>query len=327
MNMSHIGISSSKLKTLCAAAVISFAAAPSIAKVTQEQANRLGGPELTPIGAERAGNADGTIKPWTGGLTKLPPSYKPGNRLVDPYAGEKPLFSIDAKNYTQYEGKLSPGQIALLKRYPNSYRMNVYPSHRSARLPESENKLIKEWATKTDMVKGGNGLENFYSSVPFPIPGNGLEVIWNHITRYRTALGLERRYTQIPVQANGSFSPVLFEEESIFANRVPNNPHGNRLFVFLQKILAPARLEGDVLLVHENINQIKEPRAAWVYNAGQRRVRRAPNIAYDGPGTASDGLRTADDLDMFNGSPDRYDWSLLGKREMYIPYNSYKLRD
>jgi hypothetical protein len=54
-------------------------------------------------------------------------------------------------------------------------------------------------------------------------------------------------------------------------------------------------------------------------------VRLAPNVAYDNPGTASDGLRTNDDFFMFNGATDRYDWKLVGKREVYIPYNAYKL--
>jgi hypothetical protein len=177
------------------------------------------------------------------------------------------------------------------------------------------------------MAEGGNGLVNFKASVSFPIPSDAKEVIWNHITRYRTPLSIKRRYTQMPVQSNGNFAPILFDETVLYASRVPDNPYPNRLFTFLQRLLAPARLEGDVLLVHENINQILEPRSAWVYNAGQRRVRRAPNIAYDGPGTASDGLRTSDDLDMYNGALDRYDWKLVGKKELYIPYNSYKLRD
>ena len=64
---------------------------------------------------------------------------------------------------------------------------------------------------------------------------------------------------------------------------------------------------------------------AWLYNAGQRRVRRAPQVAYDGPGTAADGLRTSDNFDMFNGAPDRYDWKLVGKRELFIPYNNYRV--
>ncbi len=298
------------------------------AKITPEQAARLGGDELTPVGAERAGNAAGTIPAWTGGLQELPASYTPGERLVDPYADEKPLFSISAANYQEYQDHLTVGQIALLKRYPDTYRMPVYPTHRSARLTDAEYAAIKKQATEVELAEGGNGMINYSASVPFPIPASGVEIIWNHIARFRTPnIGLSRRYTQIPVQTNGAFAPVLFEEPSIYAARVPDNPYPNRLFVFIQRILAPARLEGDVLLVHENINQVLEPRSAWIYNAGQRRVRRAPNIAYDGPGTAADGLRTSDDLDMYNGSPDHYNWELKGKREIYIPYNSYRLRN
>ncbi|MGI9285700.1 MAG: DUF1329 domain-containing protein [Pseudomonadales bacterium] len=305
----------------------SLASQSALAKISAEEAARLDGPELTPMGSERAANTDGTIPEWTGGLKESPAGYEEGKRLVDPYADDKPMFTITAENYQQYEDKLSPGQIALLKRYAKTFNMPVYPTRRSAVLPDKVYKEIKEGATVTDMVKGGNGLENFVSTTPFPIPQNGLEVIWNHITRYRTPLGVSRRYVQTPMQANGNFAPVLFEERVLFATRVPNNPYPNRLFVFLQDILAPARVEGDVLLVHENIDQIKEPRSAWVYNAGQRRVRRAPNIAYDGPGTQSDGLRTADDLDMYNGAPDRYEWELVGKKELYIPYNAFKLRN
>ena len=297
------------------------------AEITPEQAARLGGEELTPVGAERAANADGSIPAWTGGLAEWPAGYQPGDRLANPYAEEKPLFEITAANYQQYEDKLSVGQIALLKRYADTYRIPVYQTHRSARLPESEYAAIKAQATKVATISDGNGLVNLTVSVPFPIPANGIEVIWNHVTRYRTDAGFKRRYTQTPVQANGAFSPVLLEESAIYTSRLPDNPYPNRLFVFLQRILAPARLEGDVLLVHENIDQVKEPRSAWIYNAGQRRVRRAPNVAYDGPGTAADGLRTSDDLDMYNGAPDRYDWKLVGKREMYIPYNAYLLRN
>lgn len=296
------------------------------AKISAEQAATLGGDILTPIGAERAGNKEGTIPAWDGGIKEFPAGYKVGDRLVDPYSADKPLFTITAENYEQYSANLSPGQIALIKRYPDTFKMRVYPTRRSAALPDKEYELIKQGATKTEMIGGGNGLINLKASIPFPIPEGGLDVIWNHITRYRTGYGVERSYTQINTQRNGNFSPVLFEEQALYASRVDNNPYPNRLFVFLQRIIAPARLEGDVLLVHENIDQVTEPRAAWVYNAGQRRVRRAPSVAYDSPGTASDGLRTADDFDMFNGAPDRYDWELVGKQELYIPYNSYQLR-
>jgi hypothetical protein len=307
-------------------AALSLSSLPALSAISQAEADRLGGEELTPLGAERAGNADGTIPPWTGGIKELPAGYSVGDRLVDPYPEDEPLFTITADNVDQYADKLSPGQIAMFKRYPDTFRMRIFPTRRSANLPESEYDLIKKQAVTVDLAEGGNGLRNFTYSTPFPIPSSGVEAIWNHVVRYRNESGLKRRYTQIPVQENGNFAPVLFEDESIPAARLPGSEYPNRLFVFIQRVLAPARLEGDVLLVHENIDQVAEPRKAWVYNAGQRRVRLAPNIAYDGPGTASDGLRTADDLDMFNGSPDRYDWTLVGKKEMYIPYNSYDLR-
>lgn len=295
------------------------------AGVSPEEAARLGGDELTPMGAERAGSKDGTIPPWTGGLTEPPTGYEAGGLLIDPYPNDKPLFTITAQNYQQYADKLSPGQIAVLKRYPDTFRMPVYPTRRSAAFPQSVYDEVKAAAVSVELVEGGNGLRNVQSDFPFPIPKAGIEVIWNHVMRYRGG-SLKRSYTQIPVQANGAFSPVVFEDQITWGRTLEGSPE-NRLFFYKQTIKGPARLEGDVLLVHENIDQVAEPRAAWVYNSGQRRVRRAPDVAYDGPGTASDGLRTADDLDMYNGAPDRYDWKLIGKQELYIPYNVYRIRD
>ena len=99
----------------------------------------------------------------------------------------------------------------------------------------------------------------------------------------------------------------------------------NVIIYFKQRVAAPARLAGEVLLVHETMDQNKEHRRAWLYNPGQRRVRRAPNVAFDNPRTASDGLATSDQFDLYNGSPERYTWELVGKREIYVPYNAYKL--
>jgi hypothetical protein len=304
-------------------AALGLMAPNAFAEITSEQAASLGGDEFTPIGAERAGNAAGTIPAWTGGMTELPAGYVEGQPLVDPFPDEQPLFTITAQNFEQYKENLSTGQIALLQRYPDTFRMPVYTSHRTAAYPETMYAAVKEDALTAKTTPDGNGLINVDSYVPFPFPKSGVEVIWNHVLRYRGG-SVKRSYTQIPVQANGSFSPVVFEDQLTFAQYLGTSPP-NRLFYYKQSIKAPARLEGDVLLVHENINQVTEPRAAWVYNAGQRRVRRAPDVAYDGPGNASDGLRTADDLDMYNGAPDRYEWKLLGKKELYIPYNSFRL--
>jgi len=305
---------------------LSLLATGVMAAVSPDEAAKLG-TTLTPVGAEMAGNADGSIPAWTGGLPTNAGAVDPRGFLADPFANEQPLFTITAQNVDQYKDKLTPGQLAMFKRYPESYKMPVYPTHRSASLPAAVLEATKQNAVNTKMVEGGNGLENFQTANPFPIPQNGLEVIWNHITRYRGG-SVRRLVTQATPQANGSYSLVYFLDEFVFRDALTDydpSKAGNVLFYFKQRVTAPSRLAGNVLLVHETLDQVKEPRLAWLYNAGQRRVRRAPQVSYDGPGTAADGLRTSDNLDMYNGAPDRYDWKLEGKKEIYIPYNAYKL--
>jgi hypothetical protein len=310
------------------ALALTLLASSVMAALSPEEAAQLG-TSLTPIGAEMAGNADGTIPAWTGGLSTTAAAVDDKGFLADPFASEQPLFTITASNAEQYQDKLSPGQVAMLKRYPDSYKIPVYPSHRSAALPDEIYAAAKKSALNTISIDGGNGLQNFSDSryYAFPIPKNGVEVVWNHITRYRGG-NVRRWITQATPQTNGSYSLVKFEDETAFPSDMPDvDPAkaANVLLYFKQRVTAPSRLAGNVLLVHETIDQVKEPRLAWIYNAGQRRVRRAPQVAYDGPGTAADGMRTADNFDLFSGAPDRYDWKLVGKKEMYIPYNSYKL--
>lgn len=296
------------------------------AKVSPEEAAKLG-KTLTPIGAEKAGNAAGTIPEWTGGLKDVPASFKAGTGIYpDPFPGDAPKYTIDASNMDKYASILTDGQKALLKKYP-SFKMPVFETRRTANYPQKVYDAAKKNATSTELVEGGNGLSKFEEATPFPIPQNALEVIWNHTMRYRGG-SVKRNIGQVTPMANGQYSVVKFEDQLTWLSSLTdaatvNDP--NVLFYFKQVITAPSRLAGNVLLAHETIDQVKEPRRAWVYNAGQRRVRRAPQVAYDGPGTASDGLRTSDNFDMFNGSPDRYDWKLIGKVERLIPYNSYRL--
>ena len=295
-----------------------------MAAVSADQVARLGA-DLTPMGAEKAGNADGSIPAWTGGLATNAGALDTAGFLADPYAGEKPLFTITAQNAEQYEAKLTPGQLAMFKRFPDSYRIPVYPSHRSAAYPAEVLAAVKANAGATHLAEGGNGLENFKVSIPFPIPQNGLEAIWNHVTRYRGKTML-RTTAQMNPQSNGDYTISYMKEQFAFPFGLKDYDPAkmdNILYYFRQEILSPPRRAGSVMLVLETINQVKEPRMAWMYNAGQRRVRRAPQVAYDSPG--AEGMRTYDDFDMFNGSPDRYDWKLLGKQELYIPYNSFAL--
>jgi hypothetical protein len=295
------------------------------AKVDQQHADTLGN-ELTPIGAQVSGNSAGTIPAYTGGLKE--------NANSDPfhniYADEKPLFTITRHNVKQHIDNLSAGQLALFKRYPDTYKLPIYKTHRTSAYPTSIYQKAKKNAASTMLVKNGNGLTAFDETIPFAIPKSGLEVIWNHISRYRGG-AVEKNSAQITVQRNGDFTPIKMRSQlsppQYLSDGFDKSIDENILFYYVQSVKAPARYTGNVFLVHETIDQIAQPRMAWTYNSGQRRVRRAPQVAYDAPGQASDGLRTSDQLDMFNGAPDRYNWKLVGKKEVYIPYNAYKLAD
>ncbi|MGJ7513787.1 DUF1329 domain-containing protein [Pseudomonas baetica] len=310
------------------ALTLSLLATSVLAAVSPQEAAQLGS-NLTPLGAEKAGNAAGSIPAWTGGIK---PGAAPLDRgfLGEPFAADKPQFVITATNAEQYKDKLTPGQMAMFKRYPDSYRIPVYKTQRTAANPPEIYEIAKKSAVTTQLINDGSGLANFNQTryYPFPIPKSGVEVYWNHTNRYRGG-NMLRQAAQAAPQANGSYSVVEYQDELAFPQLMEGVEPGqadNVLYYYKQEITAPSRLAGSVVLIHETIDQVKEPRLAWVYNAGQRRVRRAPQIAYDGPGNGSDGMRTADNTDLMNGAPDRYDWKLIGKKELYIPYNNYKLQ-
>lgn len=317
-----------KFGIVAAALSIALAGTAAQAKVSDADAARLGA-DLTPLGGEKAANADGSIPAWDGGITTAPAGYTVGDFHPDPFAADKPLFTITGANYKEHEAFLAPGQIKMFEAYPDTFKMPVYPTRRSASNPQSIYDATKVNATRAELLDGGNGIKGAAIGIPFPLPQNGLEAIWNHILRYRGE-AVQRNGGQAAVTSGGDYNVIGFDEKLILKYSEPDaTPESllddNILFMFKQKVTKPARLAGTALLVHETVDQIKEPRKAWTYNTGQRRVRLAPNIAYDTPGTAADGLRTTDDFDMFNGSPNRYNWELKGKREMYVAYNNYAL--
>jgi len=308
------------------AAAADSAAVEGVIPRTPENIARLG-QDLTPMGSVRAGNGD-EIPAWTGGLSEedWPSGYQPGDRHPDPFADDEPEFVIDGDNFREYEDRLSPGQIATFERYPDTYFMRVYPTRRTASFKERVYEATIENASTAELVANGEGVENASVGFPFPLPQNSYELMWNHKLKYK-GIGGTRYNNQVAPTTGGAYQLVKLREELLglyYKQGATIEEINNILLYFFQEVESPARLAGNILLVHETLNQIAQPRQAWIYNPGQRRVRRAPNVAYDNPGTASDGLRTNDMTDMFNGAMDRYNWEVVGKKEMYVPYNSYR---
>ncbi|MBI5922380.1 MAG: DUF1329 domain-containing protein [Betaproteobacteria bacterium] len=276
--------------------------------------------DRTPVGALRSGNTEGTIPRWTGGLASPPNGWNRIQGYLDPFADESPLFTITPENAAKYLSKLSPGMMALLERYPD-FRMLVYPTHRTANYPNAVTDTARRQA-KSVSLRGISVVNLGASTIPFPIPERGIEAIWNHLVRYLGG-GSERTYHAFAVRPNGDYSKIGFHERRLYAQNFDQRIE-NRLFSYIGDFVSPADLVGTFYLVHEPVDPAIEGRRAWVYNSGQRRVRRAPDLAYDNAQDGSDGLAVIDQYDGFNGSPDRYDWKLLGSKELLVSYNSYK---
>jgi hypothetical protein len=286
--------------------------------------------KLTPIGAEQAGNTAGTIPAWTGGLTTPPKSYRTGYHETDPFPEDEPLLQINASNAAQYAQYLSPGQRALLARYPDTWHMNVYRSRRSASFPDYVYEAIAGNAKSARvLLEGRGGVEGTRVSSPFPAPATGVEVVWNHNLRFR-GVRVDRLEGTAAVTRNGRYTLVLARQDWGFPYSVPQSTpftqrYPNVLLAVKGMVIEPALLSGDGTLVFETINQTDDPRKSWTYPRALRRVIRLPFFGYQIPATNTDGLRTIDDFDLYNGPPDRYEWTLIGKQELYIPYNAYRL--
>ena len=310
-----------------AALIAVLGLAPAAAKVPPEQAARLGD-DLTPMGSERAGNADGSIPAWDGGLSAPPEGigYEAGKHLPDPFAGDTPLLRVTGANTGAHDAFITRGQKALLERH-DTYFLDVYPTRRSCALPEHVYKAAARNAAIGELVADGNGVAKAIMASPFPIPNNALEIVWNHTLRYR-GYKLQRRFTAIPVNQSGDHYEITVHDDAILRWSDPQMQAAEDLdnisILYLLQTKAPARSAGYVVLVQESLNMAVEARRAWTYSPGTRRVRRAPTIAYDNPGTNSDGITTSDSFGGFNGAPDRFNWTVRGRSEKYVAYNNYR---
>jgi len=309
------------------ATALAVAATAAFAVPTEEEIARLGGPELTPIGAERAGNAEGTIPEWTGGVTEPAPGWEPGVKRIDLFADDPILFSIDAGNVDQHADKLTPGQIALIESY-KGYRMDVYPTRRSCAYPEDYYENAKRNA-RVARVDERCFLRAGIRSPLFPLPENGCQVIQNgKLSIFHGVIGFDRIEATLVPTNNGSFVPIRRRQIQYTRSSAPGFDSFDELDGIWAKaldiVLGPPKQAGEITLVHVLTDGHLK---AWTYNPGHRRVRRNPNFEYDNPVPGWQGLVTIDAINGYVGAADRYDWKLIGKRELYIPYNNVKFFD
>ncbi|MCL6262701.1 DUF1329 domain-containing protein [Craterilacuibacter sp. RT1T] len=303
--------------------------AHAMAAISASEAARLG-KDLTCVGAERAGNADGSIPAFSGKWlgAQANPGWKmnAGSHASDVYPNDKPLFVITAANMEKYADKLNEGQKALLKKYPDSYNMPVYQSRRDFRYPDYVCDTVLENAKTAKVTDNGMGVDATTGAIPFPIPKNGIEALWNMLLPHRP-------YTVQTVRDNATVTGngiVWGRLKSVgltpaYDPKVRSKTSDGVFSYYMTSTLLPEREKGGVTVSHEPYNFAKNYRLAWRYDPGTRRVRQVPGFGFDQPVAAVSGSMVIDEDRLFNGSPERYDWKLAGKREIYIPYNAYRV--
>ncbi|CAI9001627.1 MULTISPECIES: DUF1329 domain-containing protein [Pseudomonas] len=298
------------------------------AAVSPQEAAKLG-KELTCVGAEQAGNAEGTIPPYTGKYLGEVPGWNhvkfSGDQPVDPYAAEKPILVITAQNMSQYEAHLTEGQKALLKKYPTTYKMNIYPGHRDFRYPDYVCRRVMDNALHAQLVNDGAGFTGI-GQVPFPIPKNGMELLWNHQLPAR-AYTEEKTSDLASVLPNGSIGWGRAYARNLALGNSPaaDSKTEDKIAAMSNNMtLKPARDNGTISISHEPYNFGTDARQAWTYSPSTRRVRQLPGYGFDQPMIGTNGTMTIDEDRLFNGSPERFTWKLIGKREIYTPANAFK---
>ena len=285
------------------------------------------GKSLTPLGAERAGNADKSIPAWEGGYTTIDPAYKKGGKRGDPFAADKPLFSITSKNMAQYADKLSDGVKETFKRYPDTYRMDIYPTRRTAAAPQWVYDNTAKNAANAKLVEGNAGPmpQGAYGGIPFPIPKNGDEAMWNHLLSWSgTSITRDARFylmTADGQQVMTTDGRAIQEMPYYFQEGSAQTFDGDYWMIRLLNIGPPIRA-GEQATDRANINADKSQ--THIYLAGQRRVRKVPNSCCDTPAPATAGVMAYDELSVYKGRLNRFNWKLVGKKELYIPYNTNK---
>jgi len=280
---------------------------------------------LTPLGAERAGNADGSIPAWTGGMVADPSSPV----LIRVFQDEKPILKIDASNMDQYGDQLSDGVKLMMTN--SDYYINVYPTHRTAAAPQYVYDNTAKNVTRAKFSPNGGrfGFTGAFGGPPFPIIDTahpdiaGPQLIWNHLTAWNGFC--YQTFSPGFVMTEGSL--VLSEGGKDLFRFPYYDPDGSpeTFDGYLSKTHllfdAPGNFNGQEVLTWHSANTELNPDITWTLLNGQGRVRKAPDEAYDTPNGYFNGSSNYDESSGFYGDPHQYDWRFIEKKEMFIPYH------
>lgn len=292
-----------------------------------EDASRLG-KDLNPLGGEMKGNKEGTIPAWK--EENVFPGWSAGK---DPgkfykYRDDKPLFTIDASNVDKHADKLAPGLIRLVKSY--GAQLPVYPSRRTCQamdfFAENTRKNVSAAKINADGWSLGGAI---FPGVAFPIPQNGIEAIWNHLTRYQGAASDWKNLTGYlsPRPGSDSATKVRYDNLNAYPHATKgSNPIGSAPFMWglYYVYRSPAALSGQGIVQNFHFDKAAD---TWYYFPAQRRVRRLPSYDYDTPNVGFEGVLLADNNAVLLGNPDRFTWKLVGKKEMYVGVNNFAFLD
>ncbi|MDR3438747.1 DUF1329 domain-containing protein [Telmatospirillum sp.] len=285
------------------------------------------GTSLTAAGGDPGASSDGMVPAIENASPQLP-GWTWGKPRKDffKYKDDKPIYSVTSQNYERYIQFLSPGQIAHLKQ-DAKFRMDVYPSRRICTIPDFVAENTKKNVGLAKLGTDGWSLSDaVLPAIPFPMPGNGAEAMWNMKIRYRgVGVDWKKENTSLSPRPGSDEWIRAIQEQTIYfpwgekgSHKLSDLPKYDSMIYF--SYFSPTAQAGQAVVGSSSFNETGSE--AYYYFPGQRRVRRMPTYSYDAPEVGSENTYLVDEAFMFNGPLDRFDWKLAGKKELIVPYNA-----
>ena len=181
----------------------------------------------------------------------------------------------------------------------------------------------------TESQPVGAGEEGAYGGVPFPLPKDGYEVMWDFVLNYHPAYCHEL-YQNYLLDTSGNVT-FLGDIETWWAepyyDKTKTSLDGKFYIYFRVLFHSPPPEQGTAYLFQYPYDFNKTDDVTWFYDPGTRRIRIAPEFKYDTPVASYGGAIDFDEIDLFYGAMDKFDFKLMGLQEKIVPYNDFALNN